>query len=55
MSHAFSLAPGFSPVAEARDAKNCFNSFVANRKPLKRLIALRPENTRLKPGANEKK
>ena len=55
MSNAFSLAPGFSPVAEAREVQNCFNSFVAKRKPLKRLIAPRPENTRLKPGANEKK
>ena len=53
MTIAISLAPGFSPVSVGQREENRFNGFPPATKPLKRLAASPPSNTRLKPGANE--
>ena len=50
-----SLAPGFSRVSGTRELENRFNGFPAPAKPLKRFRLHSPSDTRLKPGANERR
>ncbi len=51
-----SLAPGFSQVVDAGEGEKPFQRFLrAGGKPLKRFARHTVVNTRLKPGANEKK